>query len=604
VRERHSAVAEAGEETKPEVASSAGTQRIGWRQVLLLGVLSVVLALAMNWPLLMKLNRALPNSPFNLALYSQHAPGGFFGDPLFEAWEIAWDGHALIHQPGHFFDANILWPFPHTLAFADGLLGYAPAGILGSGTKAAIVRYDVIYLFTFALAFAGATLLARELDVGWGAAGVCGAAFAFNGWRLAQASHLQVLSSGGIPLSLWFLLRGWRTRRPWLVLTGWVVAAWQVSLGFTLGVPFAYLLASLTTAQVVLWFLHHRPAVGRRMVIASAAGIAIFGTWAVLQALPYLRVLHDFPDARRSQRQATAYSPPAIGYLAAPDSSVAWGRVTERVRDRLIANEEQTLFPGATVALLALWAIVLSARRRALRFGLFTAAVVFGVLSLGLGTLQGRLGYRYLWLHAPGWSSSRTPGRLVTFVLLSLALLAAIAAQGLVERLLHSVPAIRERFAHSVVPGFLIALVLFEGAGRLEYPVIPVAPAGISQAASPSFHLPSNDAFDNIYEFWSTNGFPHIVNGQTAFVPCLLPHLRELMTSFPDQRSILALRSIGVNSVVLHLEFAAGTPWAGLADRPVDGLSIQRQVIGRLIVYALGDRRAVRPPVIPVRCSQ
>jgi hypothetical protein len=144
--------------------------------------------------------------------------------------------------------------------------------------------------------------------------------------------------------------------------------------------------------------------------------------------------------------------------------------------------------------------------------------------------------------------------------------------------------------------------VLLEGAGRLAYPIIPMAPAGLAQTLPPTFHLPSNAAFDNIYEFWSTDGFPYIVNGQSAFVPCLLRRLRELMKTFPDQASILALRAIGVNSVVLHVDFAVGTPWAAVEGRPIEGLSIQRRVVGRLIVYSLGHGRLVRPPLSTLSC--
>src|SRR5256885_457024 len=37
-----------------------------------------------------------------------------------------------------------------------------PAAVVGSGVKAAIVRYNLLFLFTYALAFLGAYLLARE----------------------------------------------------------------------------------------------------------------------------------------------------------------------------------------------------------------------------------------------------------------------------------------------------------------------------------------------------------------------------------------------------------------------------------------------------------
>ena len=59
---------------------------------------------------------------------------------------------------------------------------------------------------------------------------------------MTEAGHLHVISSGGIPLALFLLLRGYRRCSRGLVLAGWLVSAWQVSLGFTLGLQYAYLL--------------------------------------------------------------------------------------------------------------------------------------------------------------------------------------------------------------------------------------------------------------------------------------------------------------------------------------------------------------------------
>ena len=88
------------------------------------------------------------------------------GDPLPQSWQVAWGGHALQHQPLEFFQSNQFWPLDDTLAFSDALLGYAPAGLIGEGPEAAVVRYNLLFLFAYALCFAGAYLLARELGIG------------------------------------------------------------------------------------------------------------------------------------------------------------------------------------------------------------------------------------------------------------------------------------------------------------------------------------------------------------------------------------------------------------------------------------------------------
>ncbi len=88
-----------------------------------------------------------------LHLPSRIAPD--LGDPMRTAWQIAWVGHAMLHDPLHLFDANAFYPHPLSLAFSDSLLGYGPAAFFGSGTVAALVRYNLLFLFAWSLCFIG-----------------------------------------------------------------------------------------------------------------------------------------------------------------------------------------------------------------------------------------------------------------------------------------------------------------------------------------------------------------------------------------------------------------------------------------------------------------
>src|SRR3954451_2357231 len=250
------------------------------RELLFAALTAVGLALLMHWPLPLVLGRDVPRD---------------LGDPLPQAWQVAWDGHALAHQPLEFFQANVFWPLKNSLAFSDALVGYAPFGLIGSGPHAAVVRYDLLFLFAYALAFFGAYLLARELGAGRVGGFVAGAAFAYAPWRLEQDGHLHVLSSGGIPLALALLVRGYRRASARTVLAGWLVAAWQLSLGFSLGLQLAYLLLVLGVIAVVCGF---RPP--RGMLVATAVGGLAFVAVAVLLARPYLQVGDDHPESKRT----------------------------------------------------------------------------------------------------------------------------------------------------------------------------------------------------------------------------------------------------------------------------------------------------------------
>src|SRR3954454_8954311 len=240
------------------------------RELLFAALTAVGLALLMHGPMPLHIGRDGPRD---------------LGDPRPQAWQVAWDGHALAHQPLDFFQANVFWPLKNSLAFSDALVGYAPFGLIGSAPHAAIVRYDLLFLFAYALAFFGAYLLARELGAGRAGGFVAGAAFAYAPWRLEQDGHLHVLSSGGIPLALALLVRGYRTGRAWTVAAGWAVAAWQLSLGFSLGLQLAYLLLVLGAGALIYGY---RPS--RRALVATAAGGFVFVLLAFALSRPYLEV--------------------------------------------------------------------------------------------------------------------------------------------------------------------------------------------------------------------------------------------------------------------------------------------------------------------------
>src|SRR6185503_16699920 len=55
-------------------------------------------------------------------VYHQALPGN---DCLLHAWTLAWDQHALATDPVDLADANIFYPYVHTLLYSDHLVGLA-----------------------------------------------------------------------------------------------------------------------------------------------------------------------------------------------------------------------------------------------------------------------------------------------------------------------------------------------------------------------------------------------------------------------------------------------------------------------------------------------
>jgi hypothetical protein len=562
------------------------------REVALAGAGSLLLSVVMTWPLLLHLGTTIPRD---------------IGDPLAEVWQVAWGGHALLHQPLHFFDANRFWPIKDSLAFGDALIGYAPAGVFSSGVKESIVRYDLLFIFAYALAFFGGYLLAREMGIGRAGAAVAGAAFAYAPFRLEQDGHMQVISSGGIPLALAFAVRGLRLGRPWWLFAAWVVAFWQISLGFVLGLPFAYLIGALILIGAIVWYRRGHPGIDRRMLVAGVAGAVFFLAATAVIARPYFHIADEFPEAKRHVSEVQQFSGPLDVFITAPEENEIWGPATAGVRDPLQNIPEKTLFPGLVIVALALVGLGSRSLDRRLRIGLAVAVLFVSVLALGFIAKDGLLWpYRIAYDYLPGWDAIRTPGRLVTFSSLALALLAAAGTEALLRAIgRRSWPA----WAPAAVTGVLLLAIATEGRGlpfdpfdKQAQPEVPPQGTSTAELPTPQLHLPARTPKENrAYQLASTDGFPDIVNGRASTIPHTVVDLVHAMDDFPSAATVKRLQDYGVRTVVVHLGNTEGTPQAGVAKVPVKGLPLRRYRLPGLVVYELDSSSASSGPSARLR---
>ena len=563
----------------------------------------VALAVLTSWPLV-------------LHLPSRIAPD--LGDPVRTAWEVAWVGHAMLHDPLHLFNSNAFYPHPLSLAFSDSLLGYGPAGFFGSGTVAALVRYNLLFLFAWSLCFIGAYLLARELGTGRLAGAVAGAAFAYAPYRVTEAGHLHVISSGGIPLALFLLLRGYRRGSRGLVLAGWLVSAWQISLGFTLGLQYSYLLLVLTLLVLWSWWRGDSrkaragsrresppagapargPLIPRRVLAVTCVGLAVLGVVVIYQARPYLRVASLYPTAARTLKEVEAYSSGPAALLSASSENRVWGSVTAPIREHVHSKNEDVFFPGLAIFLLALIGLLTSVYARRLRIGLLIGAVTCAVLAMGLGLTGAGYPYRLLFDYAPGWNGVRVPGRIFTMATLFLALLAGGGAEWLLRRVRAYSP---RASALPAVVGVVLALgVVGEGAGHMGHPVVPQPVKAEIGLPGPLLDLPTDGTDDRVWQYFSTDGFYEIPIGNSTFDMPVVDDLRGGMSGFPDRASVEKLRFYGVRTVVLHTKAYPGLPVShsfvvpeppntiAAAAKPVAGLGVTRRRVGSIVIYEIG----------------
>lgn len=556
------------------------------------GVVGLVLAVVMTWPTLR---------------YPQYTIPQDYWDPTLQAWMMAWSGHTLLTDPAQLWHANAFYPESWSFAFSDTLLGYAPAGMIGEGPTAAIVRFNIVFVLAHALAAVGAYALVRQLGSRRVGAAVAGVAYAYAPWLLAQAGHLHVISNGGIPLALamlarghgWSLRHGYRPERRhagW-AFAGWLVAAWQISIGFGVGLPFAYILGLIVLVAVVSWFVRRtwfwavkRP-FGWRLMLADLAGGAVFAATGALLSIPFFKVAALHPYAKRTIEEVAAFSPPPGGFFTAPAESRIWGHLHEQARAALPWHPEMTLLPGFVLYGLAAAGLFFSIWTVRQRLLLLLAVLVSAVLAMGTAFFDGTFTYLPLFENLPGWDGLRTPGRLTLWTTLLLGILAAGAVSAFGERA-QEISA-QERVPPRPGPWLRLAtllplvLVLVEGLNVTPHPIVPRQPAALRTVQGPLLVLPSEQGTDQHVMLWSTTRFQPVVNGGSGFTPQRLAEVRQVTATFPDRASVDYLRGLGVKTVVMLRDRVSGTPWQTTVDLPVDALGIQREDVGDAVVYRL-----------------
>jgi hypothetical protein len=623
----------AGQNKGPRAGRWAPSPTFTRAEIALASLAGLLLAVLTSWPLVLHMS-------------SRIAPD--LGDPVRTAWEVAWVGHAMLHDPGNIFNSNAFFPHPLSLAFSDSLLGYGPTAFFGSGTVAALVRYNLLFLWVWSFCFVGAYMLARELGLGRLGGSAAALAFAYAPYRVTEAGHLHVISSGGLALGVFLLLRGYRRCSRKLVLAGWLLTAWQISIGFTLGLQYAYLLVVLGLVALVCWWRgrltpgpewlpaeeragEERPGgrivargesdrpthrrrrgalIPRQLIAVTLIGVAVVGAVTVYEARPYLRVANLYPTAKRTIKEVETYSAGPAALLAASSENRVWGSLTSGVRAKVNSKNESVFFPGGLILVLALLGLGAGVYTRRLRVGLVVGIVVCSVLAMGMGLTGAGYPYRLLYDYAPGWDGVRVPGRIFTLATLFYALLAGAGVQLLVQRLgpwaerrrLDRLPALGLSAVGlpALVGVALLIGILGEGAGHLGHPVVPQPTRAEIGLPGPILDLPTDGALDRVWQYFSTDGFYEIPIGNSTFDIPAVDDLRGGMNGFPDRASVEKLRYYHIRTVVLHTVLPKGLPPehgaviaeppdpAAAAKKPIAGLGITRRQVGSAVIYEIG----------------
>jgi hypothetical protein len=558
----------------------------------------VLLSIWVAWPLVLHLDEALP---------------GDLGDPLLNAWILGWDADRLRHGLAGLWDAPIFYPYHHTLAFSEHLLGIAvPVAPIVWLTGRPFVAYNVAFVASFALAGIGMWQLARRLTGREDAAIVAGAIFAFAPARLGHIGHLQVLMCGWMPIALLALHRYIDTgsRRALAAFTAAFVVQ-GLSNGYYvyfLAVPVAILAVRALATRAA-----ERGRLAAGFLVSAVCIVAIFAPIAVV----YFEVRQTY-GLQRTESDVASFGADLGAYLHGNEAlrpPIRIWRALPHVDKP--AGPEGEVFPGTmalALACAALWPHRRTATNRdrdAATVALY-AAIGAAAVVLSLGAEPTAWGwplpigavYRWLFAHVPGFNGLRVPARFSTVVLLAVAVLASIGFAGITAHWPW-----RARVA--VASGTLV-FVLLEGTGG-AMPLAFLKPHGRPDFAAYSWvrdagagavlELPAGELDAGLrsfqYEYQTLVHGHAIVNGASGYDSALQLFLGSAASPIVESDyfgdALRMVREIGVRTVVVHpAAFADPSLGASIVDR--FGREIGNQVTSSAVfpglsVYRLAEWR-------------
>ena len=515
---------------------------------IVIGIFSVLAITSMHW-VVRNISAALP---------------GDLGDPLLNTWILAWDADRFLHGLDGFWDAPMFFPYPSSLAYSEHLLGVAIfTAPLQWLTDNPVLVYNLVYLASFVLAGTGMYLLTTSITGSRLAGMIGGMAFAFLPYRADQASHLQVLLYGWMPVGLWGLHRYFYSGQRKMLI---VFALAFVLQGFSNGYFFYFFAAIVVIVACVevIYRVRQRPI----MLVDLTCTALLMGAMVAPIAIAYLDVRTDM-SLVRTRSEMVMFSADTTSYLhASPDLSL-WGNTLQG------GGLETKLFPGFGLLTLAALGLITpfafktasktNLKRLAATYG--TVAAVSFVISLGPepsfdGILLTTTGpYDWLLSVIPGFDGLRVPARSAIAVFLGLAVLASIAMRCLVDRL-------SRRAAIAVT---LVIMTVIAAEGYHTRRMVPFHPDGPEAERAttewlrqlppgPAIVLPFYERTDHVpntmRSVYATlqHGHP-LVNGFSGFSTPLVRYFED-STKLRDYRQyndvLNGLRAVGVRYVLIH----------------------------------------------------
>ena len=250
------------------------------REICIAALVAVVVFLIVAWPWVRDAATSIPDGS-----RADDLAGGV--DARLVIWILSWDVHALLTQPLHLFDANIVYPARGMLAGSEHLLGSLPSFApvyLVSGNP--VVATNLATMATYVLAALGMYVLLRSMGLPRVSGAVGAMAFAIGPMRVPAEIHVLQYSNYCFPLLL-LAVRHSTARAGLVFVTGATMLA----------IFSSYYIAQMAAVLLAVELVMIAVTVGLRSASKVACAVLVaFGVLAIV-SMPYLH----FPRYARSE---------------------------------------------------------------------------------------------------------------------------------------------------------------------------------------------------------------------------------------------------------------------------------------------------------------
>lgn len=506
-------------------------------------------------------------------------------DPMFQAWTIAWDLHAIGDNPWNLFNANIYYPNEDTLAYSDHQVSTAlMAAPLMAITGNPIQTANYMLIFNFFLSALGAYLLANALTHNRIGSFVAGFTFAFAAPRLAQVGHLQLSTAGWIPLCLLFLHR-YSENRKWYdaALVGLFIVIQTLATWY-----YGMMLGLAVLIFLVVRVIMERKAYSLRWTMTLLVSLLLACVFIVPFAIPYLKNHAKDPRFEWSTKEVDLFSADVRDFAVAAPENWLWGKATASLRKTTVKRggpTERTLFPGLLPLGLGIAGAVILFRkgrgwdrfyvRYYVTLGAFAFLMCLGSRLYFFGhSVDIPMPYDLFYYLVPGFKVMRVPGRFIILVVLALAVLSAFAVRSILRWVSSKKsPAISGLAALGIVALLALDLVsvplktsrvplkpefpkvyqwLAQEKGNIAIVEFPLAHYDKRTYEAGLQYEPSWLALEPYRTYYSILHWKKTLNGYSGFIPDSYYEAVKAMDGFPSAESVPWLKASGIKYVIVH----------------------------------------------------